>query len=471
MIRSLLSIVAFLLMFSSAYCANPLNSNSFRKALQSKASAEFSKQALALKDGEKLPVIIRFNVSGKLSQGQKTEQMIDNTGRAISKQLSKTHSRVHHNLKYFPLMSAFATRKGLETLAQLNEVAQIYANKRRKMVLSNSVPHVNAPAAWAKGFSGAGQVVAVIDGGIEISHPMLSGKTVKGACFSTDYPQEGLYSNCPNGTETQYGIAAADVPNDYVSHGSWVSGVAAGRGSSAFPNGVAKDAKLIEVNASSFDSFTLADTLLDWDILAGMDFIYGFRKAFKIAAVNLSLGGNKTYASHCDSISPYTTVFNRFTAAGIAVVVAAGNNGNANGISDPACVSSAIAVGSVDDLDRVASFSNGGIPLDLLAPGVSITSAGDNNGPYSAHRLITGDGTSVSAPFVAGAYAILKAIKPGASIAQILSVLKTSGELVRDTRSGRAYRRIDLRAAMIALDPSLRYNPEIVPMLQLLLLD
>jgi hypothetical protein len=80
------------------------------------------------------------------------------------------------------------------------------------------------------------------------------------------------------------------------------------------------------------------------DTLAGLDYIFSIRGSYKIAAVNMSLGGGG-YSSFCDSDSRKASIDN-LRNAGIATAIATGNNGYCGYISSPGCISSAISVGS-----------------------------------------------------------------------------------------------------------------------------
>jgi subtilisin family serine protease len=97
-------------------------------------------------------------------------------------------------------------------------------------------------------------------------------------------------------------------------------------------------------------------------------------------------------------------------------------------MSAPACISSAISVGATDDFDNIPSFSNIASFLDLLAPGVNITSSvpGGGTTPYN--------GTSMATPHVTGAWAVVKSYKPDATIDELLAVFKSTGTLVDDNR-------------------------------------
>jgi hypothetical protein len=132
---------------------------------------------------------------------------------------------------------------------------------------------------------------------------------------------------------------------------------------------------------------------------------------------------------HCDD-DPLKPIIDNLRAAGIATVIAAGNDGSRNGISSPACISSAVSVGSTTEADTVSSFSNVANILTLLAPGSSINSSVPGSG-FSVFN-----GTSMATPHVAGAWAILKQAISDGTVDEILSAFQQSGLAVTDTRSG-----------------------------------
>jgi subtilisin family serine protease len=102
----------------------------------------------------------------------------------------------------------------------------------------------------------------------------------------------------------------------------------------------------------------------------------------------------------------------------------------ANAISFPACISSAISVGSTTKQNAISGFSNSASFLSLLAPGSAIISSvpGGGYGTFS--------GTSMAAPHVAGAWAVLKSAKPSATVSQVLTALQNSGVPITDGRNG-----------------------------------
>ncbi len=155
---------------------------------------------------------------------------------------------------------------------------------------------------------------------------------------------------------------------------------------------------------------------------------------YNIAAVNMSLGGGK-YTSSCDTDSRKAAIDN-LRSAGIATVISSGNDYYTNGIGAPACISTAVSVGATTKSDVEASYSNyHPTMLSLFAPGSSIYSSVPGGG------WETWNGTSMAAPHVTGAWAILKQKSPSASVTDILNNLQTTGAAVtlKAGRSGRWY--------------------------------
>jgi subtilisin family serine protease len=189
------------------------------------------------------------------------------------------------------------------------------------------------------------------------------------------------------------------------------------------------------------------------DQIAGLNRVYALRNSFNIAAANMSLGGGN-YAGTCDT-DPRKPIIDSLRNAGIATVISAGNSGYKNAMGAPACISTSISVGSTTDSDTFASYSNVSASTDVLAPGGGrpgvdpgtqiYSSTNSSNTSYGNKR-----GTSMAAPHVAGAWAVMKSKNGFASVSSIESALEASGRLIRDTRSGGTHRkpRIDLDGAL-----------------------
>src|SRR5947207_7324497 len=86
------------------------------------------------------------------------------------------------------------------------------------------------------------------------------------------------------------------------------------------------------------------------DIIAGLERVYAMAPDLNVVSVNMSLGGN-TFAAPCDN-EPYKPIIDNLRSIGVATVVAAGNSSATSGISTPACISTAISVGSTDKSNR-----------------------------------------------------------------------------------------------------------------------
>ncbi len=99
-------------------------------------------------------------------------------------------------------------RQALEASGQ---VTQVFEDKPYPPALFISVPHIQGDKVWDLGFTGDGQTIAILDSGVDSSHPFLQNKVVKEACFSSTDPDEGSASVCPNGQGEQIG-SGAGVP-------------------------------------------------------------------------------------------------------------------------------------------------------------------------------------------------------------------------------------------------------------------
>jgi subtilisin family serine protease len=234
-----------------------------------------------------------------------------------------------------------------------------------------------------------------------------------------------------------------------------VAGIVAGNnGPAGAPSGVAKAAGLISVQVfSQFSgsgycgSNTTCPQAYESDLVSGLQHVYDLRNTYNIASVKMSLGGGQ-YFSACDSDWPsFKTAVDNLRLAGIATVIASGNNGYTNSISFPACISSAISVGATDKSDVVASYSNSASFLNLLAPGSSIYSSLLNAG----YGYLSG--TSMATPHVAGAWAVLKSAKPTATVSEVLTALVNTGKPITDARNSITKPRIQVDQAVYALVP------------------
>jgi subtilisin family serine protease len=301
----------------------------------------------------------------------------------------------------------------LEIIKQSPYVKNVYPNLEVKALLTDSVPRIGAPEMWQKldsngqNVTGKGIRVAIIDTGIDYTHPDLGG------CFGTSCKVIGGWDFVNNDAD----------PKDDNGHGTHCAGIVAANG---VLKGVAPDAKLY--------AYKILDS-------GGTGSMSGIVSALEAA---MDPNGDGNYNDHVDVASmslggggdpndaPSQAV-KRAVDAGITVVVAAGNSGPSFGtVSSPGCAEEAITVGAVDKSGVLAKFSSRGraellIKPEISAPGVSITSTV----PYSgtSHSSPTGymamSGTSMATPHVAGAVALLKQAHPDWTPSQIKSAIIT----------------------------------------------
>lgn len=340
-----------------------------------------------------------------------------------------------------PLMAIEVNASGLESLRQSNDVLDIQEDKVNRKSLAESVPFIGATAAWASGYTGAGQTVAILDTGVDKSHPMILGKVIAESCYSTNSSTASAVSLCPGrATSSTANDSALPCPTG-CEHGTHVAGIVAGNSvtySGQTFSGVAKDARIIaiqvftEVNSEDEcgDEGTPCYVAFDSDIISGLQRVLELRSTYSIASANMSLGGGRYFANCDDSDAATKQVVDLLRAANIATIVASGNDGFKDSMSSPGCISTAISVGATRDTsNRVSNFSNSTSFLSLLAPGAGITSAVPG-GSYERWS-----GTSMATPHVSAAWAIVRQKSPTASVTTVLNALATSGVAVADTNA------------------------------------
>jgi subtilisin len=320
------------------------------------------------------------------------------------------------------------SRDALDALASDPDVESIEEDVPMPPTLAESVPLIGAPAAWAEGATGAGWTVAILDTGVDSTHPFLAGKVIEEACYSNAGGGGGQSSLCPGGMPSSTSPGSGlNCTIDGCDHGTHVAGIAAGVGTSF--SGVAPDAKIIAIQV--FTGFSAGELcgpvtcVLSYtsDQIAALEHVYALRNTYHIAAVNLSLGvGQFTSQASCDAANASTkAAIDMLRSAGIATIVAAGNDAFGNALSTPACISSAISVGSTTKRDDFSSFSNAASFMSLLAPGDAITSSVPGGG------FARMSGTSMAAPHVTGAWALARSKTATASVDAILAAFRETG--------------------------------------------
>ncbi|MFG2878142.1 S8 family serine peptidase [Streptomyces sp. NPDC048337] len=363
-------------------------------------------------------------------------------------------------LSTLPVVTLRVDEAGLEALASQEGVVSVTEDVPVPPSLDESTALIKADKATAGGYDGSGQAVAILDTGVAVNHPFLKDRVIAEACFSSNDSAYGATSLCPNGTTAQEGPGTADVEATGCAtiagcdHGTHVAGIVAGNGkdiTGAPKQGVAPGAGIVAMQV--FSKFTssaycgaTAPCVLSFTSsqLAAMEKVLALKQGgMPIAAANLSLGSGR-YTSACNA-DPRKKVIDDLFAAGVATVVAAGNSGYTNAVSAPACVPSAVAVGSTTDADQLSSFSNRGPLLDVFAPGTGIVSS------VPGGQFASKNGTSMASPHVAAAIAVLRQAHGEESLDNLLTLLKSKGKPV--TYTGATTPRIDLAATFETGEP------------------
>lgn len=356
-----------------------------------------------------------------------------------------------------PFIATTVTPAELEILLQQPEIISIEADHELAALLTESVPVIGAPTAWTAGYTGSGLAVAVLDTGVDKAHPFLTGKVISEACYSGG----GVAANsfCPgNALSSTASGAGVNCPINYTEcdHGTHVAGIIAG--TSVGMSGVAKGANLISIQV--FSKYGSGTTSYSSDIISALQRVYDLRNTFRIASVNISIGAGQ-FLTNCDTYSPaFRAAIDNLRSVNIATVIASGNGGYTSSLAFPACISTAISVGSTGDasgnsryfssvpctdvsaVDKVSCFSNTSGFLKLLAPGAYINSSVPGGG-YAVKA-----GTSMAAPHVAGAWAVIAQASPNISVTNALNAFVNTGTLVTDYRTPITKPRINLAAAV-----------------------
>ncbi len=322
------------------------------------------------------------------------------------------------------------TKEVIENIAHMDEVEKIYPNRKIKPIkpekskkpkalessakLEWNIEKVGANSAWNLGYDGTGAVVGIIDTGVDWTHEALKEKWRGYNPQDPDNPNpEGNWFDAVDGKDMPY-----DIP--YVPHGTHVMGTILGQDPTGENKiGIAPGAKWIA--AKAFDLFGGYDNWLlaagEWMLAPGGD----PSKAPDV--INNSWGGDSSRDDW------YRDMVSAWRAMGIVPVFSAGNEsfGEAppGSISNPANYPESFAVGATDNNNLRAYFSQRGpgpygddIKPEIVAPGVNIRSSvpGGYEDGWS--------GTSMSAPHVTGAVALLFSVNNSLTVKDVENIIE-----------------------------------------------
>ncbi|WP_224283968.1 S8 family serine peptidase, partial [Streptomyces sp. LS1784] len=283
-------------------------------------------------------------------------------------------------------------------------VDKVWLDGKVSAALDRSTAQIGAPQAWSSGWTGKGVKVAVLDSGIDRGHPDVAGSLGETSDFT--------------------GAAGAPVTADPDGHGTHVASIVAGTGAASDGRfkGVAPDAELLVGRVLNDEG----NGQESW-VLQGMEWA-----AARAPIVNMSLTGAPT-----DGNDPMAQAVNTLSARyGTLFVAAAGNSGSAGTVGTPGSADAALTVGSVDRDGTLARSSSRGprvgdqaVKPDLTAPGVGIVAAraaGTDGQEPVGDRYTAISGTSMAAPHVAGAAALLAQQHPQWKGPQLKAALTSS---------------------------------------------
>jgi subtilisin family serine protease len=301
----------------------------------------------------------------------------------------------------------------------------------------------NAAAAWAAGNTGSASVyVGIIDEGIQLTHPDLSGQVWTNPFDANDgldndgngYVDDINGWDFANNDKTIYDGGTKGNLDD---HGTHVSGTIGAKSNGVGVVGVNWNVRLISGKFLGRNGGTTANAVRAVDYFTDLKTRHGLN----IVATNNSWGGGGYSQALFDAIS-------RANNAGILFVAAAGNSGTNNDTtaSYPSNYNlpNVIAVAAIASNGTLASFSQyGATTVDLGAPGVGIYST------TAANLYESYSGTSMATPHVTGAAALYKSVHPSATAAQIKNALLSSA-VPTASLSGKTVTggRLDVNAAL-----------------------
>ncbi|HET7433943.1 MAG TPA: S8 family serine peptidase [Thermoanaerobaculia bacterium] len=341
---------------------------------------------------------LRTDLAGFVEQ----RGIASNAAPAESPRIRRTFSRVLYGA------SLTVPRELVAKVKALSYVAAVHEARTFQKLSDDGVERINAKKVWTvHGTRGAGVTVAIIDTGVDYTHPAF------GNGLGSAFKVRGGWDFVNDDAD----------PMDDNGHGTHVAGIVAANGAGL--TGVAPDASLI--------AYKVLDGLGSGDedniiaaIERAVDPDQNGDTSDHVDVINMSLGG----AAQADD--PTALAVENASAKGVLVVVANGNGGDYGFVPSPAIAPSAISVGAIDGNDYIADFSSRGPAYDysmkpeLVAPGVGILSSVPQGGQAEA------SGTSMASPHVAGVAALIKSLHHDWTPAEVKSAIVSTTTSLND---------------------------------------
>lgn len=356
----------------------------------------------------------------------------------------RAQARLHPGFASLPITLPAAALQALYR-APDPRIAAIRLNKLVAVsALKESTVQINVPQIWTKYSTGAGQSIAILDSGVDASHPFLQDRSktpptskvwAEGCMGTSSAGASPKYTSlCPTpwvpGTQDSFGPGTAApytaaVGSDYL-HGTHVAGIAAGDGGPGGMRGVAPGARIIAAKITSRNNYTSGTGVASDDVAEAMKQVGSLNDSKVTVNMSIATTDGGLHASSVGSCDNHHLLTRDWVASliakGIPVVAATGNDGAKGHIGWPACVSGVIKVGAIYDDAAGQLWLGTNLPYPdkfvgpfVLAPGAGIESS------LPGGRYGSSDGTSMSAPHVAGLFALAKATMPMSSVADLIA--------------------------------------------------
>jgi subtilisin family serine protease len=379
--------------------------------------------------GGKIPVIITLKKEGDRSSKSAKLQEASLLGGVLQ------DSEVKRSLRLINAVSAEIPKEKLSKLEKSPLVDRVSLDRRVSILLYDSVPLINATQLWqtkdmwGRNITGENTTIAIIDTGVDYTHPDL------GSCTTAEF----LGDSCSKVAGGYDFVNGDEDPIDDQGHGTHVAGIAAGNGTI---KGVAQNARIMAVKV--LDS---SGSGSESDVIAGIEYAVDPNQdgdySDRVNIISMSLGGSG------DPDDELSNAVDTAVEKGVVVVVAAGNSGpSAETVGSPGCAREALTVGAMCKPNQVGNdsycneaiayfssrgpTSTGGIKPDVVAPGVKICSAlwgeADEDNLCFDEEHVKYSGTSMATPHVAGAAALLLQAHPEWSPQEVKSALMATAE-------------------------------------------